>query len=145
MLSSLTETYLSINLVIVVVLLITTLWTSQTGPPVGEPRATQMAARKALCGVIQTDSPAGEPRATALTTERGVGDAPVAACCNLDRVPLRSFAWPPQRDRRPFRDLQATLCARYAAQWEQAIRTIGVGPYAVARPTDQTAGEWPSS
>jgi hypothetical protein len=103
-------------LVFVVTLLITALWTRETGPPVGEPRAT------------------------ALTTGRGVGDAPVAARCNRDRAPLRSSALPPQRDRRPFRDLQATLSASYAAKLEQAIRTIRVGPPAGARPTDQAAG-----
>jgi hypothetical protein len=100
---SMPEVYLSINLVLVVVLLIAALWTRQTGPPVGEPRAT------------------------ALMTGRGVADAPAAARCNLDRNSLRSSAWQPQRDRRPFRDLEATLSASYTAKLEQAIRTIRVG------------------
>jgi hypothetical protein len=111
---SMPEVYL--YLVFVVVLLIRALWTREIDPPVGEPRAT------------------------ALTTGRGVGDAPVAARCNLDRAPLRSSDLPPQRDRRPFRDLQATLSASYAAKWEQAIRTIRIGAPAGARPTDQAAG-----
>jgi hypothetical protein len=113
---SMPEVYLSINLVIVVVLLITALWIRETGPPVGEPRAT------------------------ALMTGRGVADAPAASCCTLDRNPLRSSAWQAQRDRGPFRDLEASLSASYAAQLEQALRTIRVGPPAGARPTDQAAG-----
>jgi hypothetical protein len=88
----------------------------------------------------EADPPVGEPRATARTTGRGVGEAWVAARCNLDRAPLWSSALPPRRDRRPFRDLQATLSARYAARLEQAIRTIRVGPPAGARPTNQAAG-----
>jgi hypothetical protein len=111
---SMPELYL--YLVVVVALLITALWTRETGPP------------------------AGESRATALTTGRGVGDAPVAARCNPDRAPLRSSALQHPRDRRPFRDLQATLSASYAAKLEQAIRTLRVGPPAGARPTDQAAG-----
>jgi hypothetical protein len=103
-------------LVYVAALLITALWTRETDPPVGEPRAA------------------------ALTTGRGVADAPAAARGNLDRAPLRSSAVQPQRDRRPYRDLQATLSASYAARLEQAIRTIRVGPPAGGRPTDQAAG-----
>jgi hypothetical protein len=105
-----------LSMVFVVTLLITVLWARQTGP---------------------SD---GEPRGTAPTTGWGVGDAPVAARCNLDRARLRRSAWQPQRDRRPFRDLEATLSASYAAKLEQAIRTIRVGPPAGARPTDQAAG-----
>jgi hypothetical protein len=97
---SMPELYL--YLVCVVVVFITALWRRQTGPPVGEPRAT------------------------ALTTGRGVGDAPVVARYNLDRDSARSSALPPQRDRWPFLDLQATLSASYAARLEQAIRTIRV-------------------
>jgi hypothetical protein len=88
----------------------------------------------------ETDPPAGKPRTTALTTGRGVADAPVAARGDLDRAPLWSSAWPPRRDQRPFRDLQATLSARYAARLEQAIRTIRARPPAGTRPTDQAAG-----
>ena len=84
------------------VVFITALWRRQTGPLVSKPRAT------------------------ALTTGRGVGDAPLAARYNLDRTSLRSSAMPPQRDRQPFRDLQAALTASYAARLEQAIRTIRV-------------------
>ena len=101
---SMPQVYLLVNLVIVVVLLITALWTQETGPPVGEPRAT------------------------ALLTGRGVTDVPMAARGNLDRNPLRSSAWQPQRDLRPFSDLQATLSASYTAKVEQAIRTIRVDP-----------------
>jgi hypothetical protein len=103
-------------LVMVVVMLIMALRTRETGPPVGEPRAT------------------------ALRTGRGVADAPLAARCHVDRSPLRSSAWQPRRDPRAFPDLQATLSASYAAKWEQAIRTIRVGPPAGAWPTDQAAG-----
>jgi hypothetical protein len=110
------ELYLSINLVIVVALLITALWTRETDPPVGGPRAT------------------------ALTTGRGVADAPEPVRCYLDRNPLRSSARQAQRDRRPFRDLEAALSANYTAKLEQAIRTIRVGPPSGARPTDQAAG-----
>jgi hypothetical protein len=102
-------------LMFVVAWLITALWTSETNPPVGEPGAT------------------------ALTTERGVTKASVAAGCNLDRAPFRISALPPQRDCRPFRNLQATLSASYAARLEQAIRTIRIGPSAETRPTDQAA------
>jgi hypothetical protein len=108
---SMPEFYL--YLVFVMVLLMTALWARETGPPVGEPRAT------------------------APTTGRAVGDAPAAARCNLDRAPLRSSALPPQRDRRPFRDLEAALSANYAARLEQAVRTIRGSPPAGARPTDQ--------
>jgi hypothetical protein len=76
----------------------------------------------------ETDSPVGEPRATALPTGRGVCDALVVARCNLDLAPLRSSTLPPQRDRRPFRDIEATLSASYAAKLEQAIQTIRVDP-----------------
>jgi hypothetical protein len=90
-------------LVFVVVLLITALRTRETGPPVGELRPA------------------------ALTTGRGVGDDP-AVRCHLDRVPLRSAAWPTHHGRRPFQDLEATLSAGYTARLEQAIRTIRVDP-----------------
>ena len=91
-------------LVVVGALLIRALWPRETNPPIGEPRAT------------------------AGPTGRGVGEASVAACCNLDRAPLWSSALPHRRDRRPFRDLQATLSARYVARLEQAIRTIRAHP-----------------
>ena len=103
-------------LVIVGALLIRALWPRETNPPIGEPRAT------------------------ARTNRRGVGEAWVTARCNLDRAPLWSSALPHRRDRRPFRDLQATLSARYAARLEQAIRTIRARPPAGTRPTDQAAG-----
>jgi hypothetical protein len=90
-----------VYLVVVVALLIIGLWTREADPP------------------------ADEPRATARTTERGVVDASVAARCNLDPAPLAVL---PPRDRRLFRELQATLSASYAARLEQAIRTIRVGP-----------------
>jgi hypothetical protein len=76
----------------------------------------------------EADPPVGEPRATARTNRRGVGEAWVAARCNLDRAPLWSSALPPQCRQRPFRDLQAALSARYAARLEQAIRTIRARP-----------------
>ena len=106
--------YLPMNLVIVVVLLIASLW------------------------IRETDLGVGEPHGTALPTGRGA-DAPVAARCNRDRAPWRSWAWQPQRDRRPFRDLQATLSASYAARVERAIQTIRIGAPAGTRPTDQAA------
>jgi hypothetical protein len=93
--------YLSTNLVIVVVLFIASLWMRETDPGVGEPHGT------------------------ALPTGRGA-DAPVAARCNRDRAPWRSWAWQPQRDRRPFRDLQATLSADYAAKVERAVQTVRI-------------------
>jgi hypothetical protein len=111
---SMPEVYLYV--VYVVVLLITALRTRETGPPVGNPRGTARA------------------------TGSGAGDAPAAARCDLDRAPARSSALQPQHDRGPFRDLQATLSASYAARLEQAIRTIRVGPPAGVRPTDQAAG-----
>jgi hypothetical protein len=75
----------------------------------------------------QTDRPGVEPRAAALTTGRSVAEAVVAGRRNLDR-PWRDSAWPPQRDRRLFRDLEASLSACYAVRLERAIRTIRVGP-----------------
>ncbi len=107
--------YLSMNLVIVVVLFIASRW------------------------IRETDRGVGEPHSKALPTERGVADAPVAAGCNRDRAPWQSSAWQPQRDRRPFRDLQATLSANYAARVERAIQTIRIGAPAGTRPTDQAA------
>jgi hypothetical protein len=108
--------YLSMNLVIVGVLFIASLW------------------------IRETDLGVREPHGTALPIGRGVADAPVAAGCNRDRAPWRSSAWPPQRDRRPFRDLQTTLSASYSARVERAIQTIRIGEPAGARPTDQAAG-----
>jgi hypothetical protein len=116
MIFSMPEVYLSINLVIVMVLLLMTLWEQQTDPPVRKPRAT------------------------ALMTGRGVADGASATRCNIDLNPLRSSAWQPQRDRRRFRDLEAALSASYSAKLEQAIQTIRVSPPAGARPTDQAAG-----
>ena len=91
----------------------------------------------------EINPPIGEPRATARPTGRGVGGASVAARCNLDRAPLWSSAFPHRRDRRPFRGLQDTLSARYAAWLEQAIRTIRDHPPTGVRPTDQAAGHSP--
>jgi hypothetical protein len=91
-----------VYLVVVVTLLIIGLWTREADPPVGERRTT------------------------ARTTGRGVGDASVAACCNLGPAPFSAL--PPRRGHRPFRELQATLSASYAARLEQTIRTIRVGP-----------------
>jgi hypothetical protein len=108
--------YLSMNLVIVVELIIASLL------------------------IREIDLGVGEPHGTAPPTGRGVADAPVAARCNRDRAPWRISAWQPQRDRRPFRDLQATLSASYAAKVERAIQTIRIGGPAGARPTDQAAG-----
>jgi hypothetical protein len=107
--------YLSMNLVIVVVLFIASLW------------------------IRETDLGVGEPHGKALPTGRGVGDAPAAAGCNRDRAPWRSSAWQPQRDRRPFRDLQATFSASYAAKVERAIRTIRTGTPAGSRPNARAA------
>jgi hypothetical protein len=107
--------YLSMNLVIVVVLFITSLW------------------------IRQTDLGVGEPQGFALPTGRGVGYAPAAAGGNRYRAPWRSSAWQPQRDRRPFRDLQATLSASYAAKVERAIQTIRIGAPAGTRPTARAA------
>jgi hypothetical protein len=87
----------------------------------------------------QTDTSVGEPRDTAQTTGKGGGDAQVAGGRNPDRAPWRTSSWHPQAHRRLFRDLEATLPARYAARLEQAIRTIRVGPPAGGRPTDQPA------
>jgi hypothetical protein len=91
-----------VYLVVVMALLIIGLWTREAGPPLGERRALVW------------------------TTGRGIADASVAARCNLDPGPFSVL--PPRRGRRPFRDLQATLSASYAARLEQAIRTIRVGP-----------------
>ena len=85
-------------------------------------------------------SAVGTPGRRSLRTGWDAGDDLVAARCNLDRAPFPGPAWQPQRDRRHFRDLQATLSASYAARLEQAIRTIRVGPPAGVRPTDQAAG-----
>jgi hypothetical protein len=79
-------------------------------------------------GTRQTDPPVDEPRPAALTSGRGVAEALVAGRGNLDRPHWRDSAWPTQRDRRLFRDLETTLSANYAARLEQAIRTIRVGP-----------------
>jgi len=89
----------------------------------------------ALC-TRETAPSVREPRATDLTTGWGVGNAPVVARCNLDWPPLWSSAWPPQRDCRLFPDLEATLAASYAAQFEQAIQAIRIGPPAGTRPAD---------
>jgi hypothetical protein len=67
---SMLQTYLSINLVIVVVLLLTALWARETCPS------------------------GSEPSATALTTGQGLGDAAAARRSNLlpprrDRRPFR--------------------------------------------------------
>jgi hypothetical protein len=75
----------------------------------------------------ETGRPVGEPRGPARTT-------------GLDRILLRSSALQPQRDRRPFRDLQAALSASYAGKLQQAIRTIRIGPPAGARRTDEATG-----
>jgi hypothetical protein len=107
--------YLSMNLVIVVVLVIASLW------------------------IRETDLGVGEPHGKARPTGRGVGDPPVAAGCNRDRVPWRSSAWQPQRDRRPFRDLQAILSASYAAKVERAIQPIRSSAPAGTRPTARAA------
>jgi hypothetical protein len=66
------------------------------------------------------------------------GDASPPAPCNLDRAPVRSFAWP-QRNRRPFQRLQAALSASYAARLEQASKAIRLVPPSRARPTDPAA------
>jgi hypothetical protein len=84
---------------------------------------------------------AGEPCATGSMTAQGFADAAAAARCRLDGNPLRSSAWQAQHDRGPFGDLEAALSASYAAQFEQAIRTIQVGPPVEWRPTDQAPGE----
>ena len=68
-----------------------------------------------------------ESGVAASMTARGFADAAAAARCNLDRNPLRSFAWQAQCDRGPFEDLEAALSASRAATFEQAIRTIQVG------------------
>jgi hypothetical protein len=92
-----------LHLVLVAALLIAALCTRKTAPSVRDPRATE------------------------LTTGWGVGDAPVVTRCNLDWPPLRSSAWPPQRDCRLFRDLEATLAASCTAKFEQAIQAIRIG------------------
>jgi hypothetical protein len=107
--------YLSMNLAIVVVLSIASLW------------------------IRETDQDVIEPQGKALPTGRGVGDASVAAGGNRDRAPWRSSTWQPQRDCPLFRDLQATLSASYAAEVERAILTIRIGAPAGTRPTDQAA------
>jgi hypothetical protein len=93
---------LYLYLMLVVVLLIAALWTRESDPPVGEPRAT------------------------ALTAGRGVGDVPSGARYTLDRVHLRHSGLPTQRGGRAFRNIEATLSASYAARLEQAIRTIRI-------------------
>jgi hypothetical protein len=107
---------LSMILVLIVALLIAALWTRDVG----------------------------EPGAAASMTARGFADAAVAAArCNLDGNPLRGYAWQAQRDRGPFKDLEAALSASYAATFEQAIRTIRVGPPVDWRPTDEAAAGAP--
>jgi hypothetical protein len=69
----------------------------------------------------ETGSPVGEPRAAAA---------------------LWSSALPLQHDRRPFRDLQATLSASYAARLEQVIRTIRVDSPLERGQTIKRPGEW---
>jgi len=54
--------------------------------------------------------------------------AAAAARCNLGGNRLRSSAWQAPRGRGAFQDLEAALSASYAARFEQAIRTIRVGP-----------------
>ena len=83
----------------------------------------------------------GEPGAAASMTARGFADAAAATRCNLDGSLLRSSAWQAKRDRGPLKDLEAALSASYAAKFEQAIRTIPVGPPVEWRPTDQAPGE----
>ena len=79
----------------------------------------------------------GEPGAAAPMTARGFADAAAAARCKLDGSLLRSSAWQAQRDCGPFKDVEAALSASYAARFEQAIRTIRVGPPGEWGPTDQ--------
>ena len=92
--------YVSMYVVIVATLLVAALWTRD----------------------------AGEHRADAAMTARGFADAASAARFNLDGNPLRSSDWQAPRDRGAFQDLEAALSASYAARFEQAIRTIRVGP-----------------
>jgi hypothetical protein len=84
-------------------------------------------------------SAVGTPGRRVLRTGWDVGDDPVAAWCNLDRAPLPGFTRQPRRDRRPFRDLQATLSASYAARVERAIQTIWISAPAGTRPTARAA------
>ena len=84
---------------------------------------------------------AGEHRADAAMTARGLAEAAAAARCNFDGNSLRSSDWPGHHGRRPFEDLAAALSASYAAKFEQAVRTIRVGPPGDWWPTDQTPGE----
>jgi hypothetical protein len=92
--------FVSMYLVIIVALLVAALWTQD----------------------------ASAHRADAAMTARGFADAAAAARFNLDGNPLRSSAWQAPRDRGAFQDLEAALSASYAARFEQAIRTIRVGP-----------------
>ena len=92
--------YVSIYVVIVVPLFVAALWTRD----------------------------GGEHRADAAMTLRAFADAATAASSNLDGNPLRSSAWQAPRDRGAFQDLEAALCASYAARFDQGIRTIRAGP-----------------
>jgi hypothetical protein len=107
---------LYLYLMFVVTLLVMALWERETGRPVGKARTTT------------------------LTIGRGVADARMATGCNRDRAPGWSSAWSSHGNRRPFRDLQASLSASYAATLEQAIRTLRIGPPVGVRPTDQAVG-----
>jgi hypothetical protein len=108
--------YFSVNLVIVGVLFIASLW------------------------IRKTDLGVGEPSDPVLPTGEGVADPPpVAAHGNRNWASWRSSTWHPQRYRRPFHDLQATLSASYAARVERAIQTIRIGALAGTRPTARAA------
>jgi hypothetical protein len=71
----------------------------------------------------ESDPPADEPRVRALKA-RGIADIRGAVRGSRDPAPLPSSALLPERERRPFRDLQATLLASCAVRSEQAQRTI---------------------
>ena len=78
----------------------------------------------------------GKPCAAASMTAQGFADAAAAACCKLDANRLWNSAWQTRRDCGPFNDLETALSASYAARFEQAIRTIQVGPPVAWRPTE---------
>ena len=112
----LSSTVFYLYLAFVVVSLLAALWTRQPGPAVGKPRAAAPTT--------------GRPSAALwwqhVATSTGFPGG----------APPRN----PGATARPYSDLQATLSATYAAELEQAIRTIRVGAPSEARPTEQAAG-----
>ena len=83
----------------------------------------------------QTDPPLGEPRATALTTGRMPAMLRRQPVATWTEIPCGGALRTSSATARPFPDVEDTISARYAARLEPAIRKIRIGPFAWAWPT----------